>query len=181
MSGLNMMETRLSPGAICKSSSSHLPPSGRKDDRDRPRLPLEGNGRRGHACQDGVGLQADYLPRERSHPIDVSAGPTKVHPHVAAIGPTQAGERLRERSNASLRHGVVFVARHEHADAPHAVALLRPRREGPYRRAAEERDELAPPILSITSSAMARIPGGMVSPSALAVLRLITNSKLIGC
>ena len=36
-----------------------------KDDRDRPRLPLDGNGRRGPACQDDVGLQADQLPRER--------------------------------------------------------------------------------------------------------------------
>ena len=31
------------------------------------------------------------------------------------------------------------------ADAPHAVALLRTRRERPRRRAAEERDEFAPP------------------------------------
>ena len=45
----------------------------RKDDRDRLRLPLEGNGRRGRACQDDVGLQADQLLRERSRPIDVIA------------------------------------------------------------------------------------------------------------
>jgi hypothetical protein len=43
----------------------------RKDDWDRPRLPLEGHGRRGRACQYDVGLQADQLLRERSHPIDV--------------------------------------------------------------------------------------------------------------
>jgi hypothetical protein len=33
--------------------------------------------------------------------------------------------------------GIVFVARPEHADAPHAVALLRARRERPSRRASE--------------------------------------------
>jgi hypothetical protein len=60
----------------------------RKNDRDRPRLPLEGNGRRGRVCQDGVWFQADQLLRERLYPIDVSAASTKVHPHVAAIGPT---------------------------------------------------------------------------------------------
>jgi hypothetical protein len=38
------------------------------------------------------------------------------------------------------REAIVFVAPHEHADAPHAVALLRPRRERPRRRAAKERD-----------------------------------------
>jgi hypothetical protein len=41
------------------------------------------------------------------------------------------------------QEGIVFVIGHEHADAPHAVALLRPRREQPRRRAAEKGDELA--------------------------------------
>src|SRR5215471_917559 len=106
MSGSNMMAARLSPGAISESSSSHLPPSegskvakpvmfppgwlsrgtmplatgfahGRKDDRDRPRPPLDGSGRRGIACQDDVGLRADQFPRERSYPIGVTAPPTK--------------------------------------------------------------------------------------------------------
>jgi hypothetical protein len=90
-------------------------------------------------------LQADQLPRERSYPIDVIAGPTKVDPHVAAIGPTQVCKRLRERRDLSLPHGIVFVVLHEHADAPHSIALLRARRKRPSRRATEERDELAPP------------------------------------
>src|ERR1700716_2176695 len=34
---------------------------------------------------------------------------------------------------------------------------------------------------SMTSSGIASTPGGMVRPSALAVLRLIANSKLVGC
>ena len=36
-------------------------------------------------------------------------------------------------------------------------------------------------IHSITSSAMASTPGGIVRPSALAVLRLTTSSNLVGC
>src|SRR6516162_5507330 len=55
----------------------------RKDDRDRPRLPLDGNGRRGRVCHDDVGSQADQLLGERSYPIDVVAPPPKVRPHVA--------------------------------------------------------------------------------------------------
>jgi hypothetical protein len=116
----------------------------RKDDRDRPRLPLEGNGRRERGCQDDVGLQADQLLRECSYPIDVSAAPPKLHPHIAAIGPTQVRKPLRERRVAKLRLRIVFVERQEHADAPHAVALLRPRRERPCRRAAECGHEFAP-------------------------------------
>ena len=104
LSGLNMMAARLSPGAISESSSSHLPASeaskvaiephddaqgdrvghARKDDRDRPRLPLDGNGRRGLAYQEDVGLQADQLVRERSYSIVITAA-QRGYPHVAAI------------------------------------------------------------------------------------------------
>jgi hypothetical protein len=99
-------------------------------------------------------LQAHQLLRERSYPIGVTAAPTKVHPHVAAIGPTQVRKGFSERGEAVLPLGIVFVASHEHAKAPHAVALLRPSSQRPRRRAAEERDEFAP-VHSITSSAMA--------------------------
>src|SRR5262249_37610251 len=70
---------------------------------------------------------------------------------------------------------------HEHTDAPHPLSLLRVRRERPRgRRAAEQRDELAP-LHSITSSAVCRNGSGMVRPSAFAVLRLMTSSYLVGC
>src|SRR5262249_59903346 len=43
-------------------------------------------------------------------------GPTNVHPPVAAIGPTQFRKRLCERGEARLPRGIVFIARHEHAE-----------------------------------------------------------------
>ena len=46
--------------------------------------------------------------------------------------------------------------------------------------AAEQRDEVATPH-SITSSARAISVGGTSRPSAFAVLRLMTNSNLVGC
>jgi hypothetical protein len=58
--------------------------------------------------------------------------------------------------------------------------LLRARYERPCSRTAEERDELAP-LHSITSSARASSVGGTWMPSALAVLRLMTSSNLVGC
>src|SRR5215471_7898138 len=60
------------------------------------------------------------------------------------------------------------------------LALLRPRRERPRGRAAEQRDNLASPHHSMTSSARARTDDGISSPRALAVLRLTTNSYLVG-
>jgi hypothetical protein len=35
-------------------------------------------------------LQADQLLREFSCPIDITAGPPNIHPHVAAIDPTKS-------------------------------------------------------------------------------------------
>ena len=74
-----------------------------------------------------------------------------------------------------------WVSRYkEHANAPHPLGLLRSRTKRPRdQRAAEKRAELAP-LHSITSSARSRIDGGMVMPSASAVLRLTTNSYLVG-
>src|SRR6185436_15469377 len=48
------------------------------------------------------------------------------------------------------------------------------------RRAAEQNDQIAASH-SMTSSARARIDCGTVRPSALAVLRLMTSSNLVGC
>jgi hypothetical protein len=89
-------------------------------------------------------LQADQLLHERSYPIGIIAAPSKIHPQVAAIGPTQVRKRLCERGHVSLPHGIVFVARHEPADAPHPLALLRLCWERPSRRAANPRNKFAP-------------------------------------
>src|SRR5262249_33050663 len=70
--------------------------------------------------------------------------------------------------------------RHQYGDASHPLALLRAGRERPRRRAAEQRDELAP-FHSITSSARASKVGGTPRPSALAVLRFTISSNLVGC
>src|SRR5262249_53228232 len=70
------------------------------------------------------------------------------------------------------------------ADTQHLWLLLRARLERPKklkrRRAAEQRDELAPSH-SITSSASRRNGSGIVRPSAFAVLRFTTSSNLVGC
>src|SRR5437763_14068718 len=67
------------------------------------------------------------------------------------------------------------------ADTQHLRLLLRPRRERPRCCcAAKQRDELPPPH-SITSSAVESSVGGTVRPSILAVVRLMTSSKLVDC
>jgi hypothetical protein len=99
-----------------------------------------------------------------------------------ARSPRSALRRSRLHSSPSetrheMRHVGERPAAHE-ADHRHG-RLLRPRRERPCHRAAEQRHEL-PTRHSMTSSARASSVGGAVRPSALAVLRLITNSSLEG-
>src|SRR5262249_21838637 len=79
-----------------------------------------------------------------------------------------------------LRFRIALTDVREHAEASHLSALLRAHFEGPRcHRAAEQRDELAPPH-SITSSARASRVGGTSRPRAFAVLRLITSSYFVG-
>src|SRR5262245_49588648 len=100
---------------------------------------------------------------------------------VTAVDPTQLLQSLLECRNAGGRFRVVRGYGHKHADAPHVFRPLRLRIEWPRgRRAPKNRDEL-PPLHSITSSARASSEGGMARRTALAVLRLITNSNLVGC
>ena len=187
VSGLNMTAARLTPGAISVSNSSHLPaidasrlmkpvifPPGRGRPATKPaptgsETPTNTIGivrvSRWSAavtgvdvCEDHVGLQVDQLFREHPHPVDVAGGPTNVHPQIAAIGPTQLRKPLRERGEPGLSLRIVFVARHQHADPPHAVGLLRARRQRPRRRAPKPRDELPPPHPSCLRAAVRQQP-----------------------
>src|SRR5262249_47878529 len=74
---------------------------------------------------------------------------------------------------------VVRGSRSDVSDARGLGRLLRARRERPRGRAAEQRDELAA-VHAIAWSARASKLSGTVRPSALAVLRLITRSYLVG-
>src|SRR6516165_8266411 len=121
--------------------------------------------------------------RVSANALGIACGPAIVDLHVAAVGPAQFLQPLHERRQACLSFRIVCGEGHEHADTPHPLALLRAHRERPRRRAAEQRDELATLHLrghSMTSSARASSIGGTSSPSALAVLRLMTSSYFVG-
>src|SRR5262245_4827589 len=90
-------------------------------------------------------------------------------------GVTQASVKSREKLACQFERCKVEKPDHRHR------RLLRACGESPRnRRAAEQRDELAPPH-SITSSARSRNDSGIWRPSALAVVRLTTRSNLVGC
>src|SRR5262249_50236589 len=130
--------------------------------------------------QDNFRRQCDQFRCVSAYVLGFAAAPTGVDPYIAADDPTRLHECLLEGSDPSLKVRIVRSGRQQHADAPHALALLGVRRERPHGRTANERDELTP-LHSITSSAMASTPAGIVRLSILAVLRLIRSSNLVGC
>src|SRR5262245_15417172 len=110
-----------------------------------------------------------------------SGGPTNLDLRIAPVCPTQLLQCFPERRNAGLAFGIVCGYGHKNTDPPYAITLLRARHPRPcHRRPAEQPNEVATTDHSITSSARASSVGGTSRPSALAVLRLITNSYLVG-
>src|SRR5262249_32906733 len=123
-------------------------------------------------------LSMNQFSGQRRQAIVMALSPTVLNREVLAVDQTRFTQALPKRCHTigvGLRRAGAEKANHRHR------RLLRARRERPCRRcAAEQRDELAAPH-SITSSAATCSVGGTVRPSALAVLRFITNSNLVGC
>src|SRR5262245_35277326 len=110
----------------------------------------------------------------------VALRPTEFNGDVLSV---DVAGLLQARTKCSQQMGVCLSgSAADVSDRPDGLLGLRPHRDRPRRRrAAEQRDELATTDHSITSSARASSIGEMVRPRALAVIRLITRSNLIGC
>ena len=99
--------------------------------------------------------------------------------NVTPFDPPQIAHTKSESLDASLRFRVLFVDANQNADPPHPLGLRASDERKCDRSGANYLDELAPPH-SITSLAVASSDGGTVRPSALAALRLMTNSNFVG-
>src|SRR5262249_28332325 len=104
--------------------------------------------------------------------------PTKLDRQGATLDPAEFAQPLN-KGGCPCTPGR-RRARSKEPNDRHLRWLLRARRERPCGRAAEHGDELAT-FHSITSSAATCRLSGTVSPSALAVLRFIRSSNLVGC
>jgi hypothetical protein len=126
---------------------------------------------------DNCNATADEVSHERRQAIVLAAEPMVLDGHVLALNVAGFAEAFRERGR--MASGAIERSTADKADYGHR-RLLRARRERPRsRRAAEQRDERAPPH-SITSSARARTGVGISRPRAFAVLTLMTSSYLVG-
>src|SRR5262249_4942764 len=132
------------------------------------------------ASDDEVRCRTHQLRRGGSNPAQISTGISMLDLNIPVLGPPERREPLPKRNDASHHFRIVLGVWMQERDATHARRLLRARRERPGSRAAEQRNEGAP-FHSITWSARASNIGGMVRPSALAVVRLMTRSNFVGC
>src|SRR5262249_20136729 len=122
----------------------------------------------------------DELGRNFSKALPASFRPAILDRHRAPVDPTELAQSLHER--AGPKSPAQGRARAEEADSRQRLYLLRAHCQRPRgHRAAEQRDELASPDHSITSSARPSSIGGTSRPIAFAALRLITSSNLVGC
>src|SRR5262249_22938216 len=93
-----------------------------------------------------VGLQVDQFLGQRRRSRRVAAEPTVVDLGVLALPPAQFSKSCCERRCPGPLLGIAFGLRHEHANVPHPLGLLRACRERPSSyTAAEECDEFPPP------------------------------------
>src|SRR5260370_1175262 len=149
----------------------------------------------GQACEGrfdvafGAGLDDMYLQSERAGSRLRPLRGWLAHSGLARVD--ERGDDVGPRYHLVQRHDVLLHALDAQVgDAARRFAaeksdhrqrrLLRPRRERPRGRAAEQCDERAA-VHSITSSARAMNVGVSSSPSAIAVLRLTASSNLTGC
>src|SRR5262245_17339010 len=94
--------------------------------------------------ENNIWREGDQFRRYSANSVSIAPAPTIVDPYVTSVYPTQFLQPLRKRRVACPGIRIISHAR-QHADEPHPVWLLRPRGERPDRRAANKRNELAPP------------------------------------
>src|SRR5262249_23832091 len=147
-----------------------------KEDRYRGCYGLRRSGSHG-ICHDQRGLSPNQIGEYAWQPVTAALSGAILDDEVARFvkaGFVQALPKSRQE--------VGYIAQRRAAHKPDhgQCGRLRTRHGRTHSRAAEQRDELAPPDHSITSSARASSVSGTVRPSALAVLMLITSSNLVG-
>src|SRR6516165_7731557 len=167
------------PIEACDKSDLDRVQGGAEDDRDARGQRLGGKrAERVSGCGNHVHLAMNEIGRQFGHATAIVLAPAELDHEIPALDEAGFAQALAEsgRDIAASRRGIG-------AQKPHHWhrRLLRARRRRPRRRTAEKRDEIAAPDHSITSSARASKGSGTVTPSVLAVLRLIISSILAGC
>jgi len=102
-----------------------------------------GNG--GHRVgEDHVGFERDQLRCISLEALTITGGPSIVELGCGPVSPSMFSQPLAESPLEGLRLRIGRGEPHQHADASHPLALLRPRRDRPRRRRAKQPNEVPP-------------------------------------
>src|SRR5262249_18833753 len=122
---------------------------GNSDEHDRDRLGCFTDRRQDGraACKNDLRRGGNQLSGESSKNARIARGPAIVYANVAALDPSQLAPRGFECPDAQQCFCIAGTKAHDHADFVYPLVVLCARRQRPRgrRRAAEQRDELAPP------------------------------------
>jgi hypothetical protein len=116
----------------------------RKHDRQSAVDTLQRCHSQGAAGQDDVWGERNQIRSVFYGLVGVVLAPACVDPYIPANTPAQFLEALVERCKSVLTFRVLRSPVHEHADAPYPLRLLGLRGNRPHRPATDQRDELAP-------------------------------------
>src|SRR5262245_17101969 len=150
----------------------------RHDDRNFARCPLRSLRGRCEPSHDEIDIEPHQRRGQFGKTAYLSLVRSELVSNASPLDITQLAHHLPKQLPESVGTG---GSNHQNANCRH-LHLLCPRRDRPHRRrATEQRDELAAPDHSITSSAAASSLSGTVRPSILAVCWLMTSSNLLDC
>src|SRR5262245_16135865 len=128
--------------------------------------------------ENDIDLEPDQFGGNLSETLAAALRPANLNRDVATFHPTEFAQPLHECGEPlALDQGRGGA---QESDGRQLAGLLSARRERPRRCTAKQCDELAPPH-SITSSASVSRLSEILRPSAVAVVRLMTRSNLVGC
>src|SRR5215471_6393105 len=135
--------------------------------------------RRHVLCDDHAHLTTNQIGRQSRQAIVLALSPTVFDRHIPAFD--IAGFLQAPLEGDETTGNVVGLRGSDAEIAYDGHRLLAASGNRPCDGGTAEQDRNVAPPHSMTSSARARIEGGTVSPSALAVLSLTTSSNVVGC
>jgi hypothetical protein len=171
MAGSRITAACVKPGPISLSNSSHFPPMPYSNEVKPVALPPGRARLSTYPAPTGSGTIANTMGTLR---VASSNGPAAALPLATMTSGASAtsspaclrmssgfaplerssmrrlrptSQALQQRGDPSLADHVIGAKRHQHAHAPHRLALLRARRERPGRCAPEKREELTAPAI----------------------------------
>src|SRR5262245_36488433 len=149
----------------------------RHHDRDRVRGVL-GDADRGSAhAHQHVHRELDQLGRSVAEPLGTALRSPQLNNEILPLDIAEVAQTLPK----SIQNLWGRAPTMEQTNPVHLCRLLRRGGERRHEDAKRKQDGERHRLHWITSSASTKRCGGMVSPRALAVLRLMTNSNFMGC